>query len=454
MTPRVLPNALLIEGGRIIDPAREIDRVADLAVIDGVIAESADGLDMPVFDAQSLIVAPGLIDIHVHLREPGGEHKETIATGTAAAVAGGFTTVACMPNTAPALDSPERIAWVRRRARTTGSCRVLPVAALTVGRQGRELVNLDALTRAGAVAFSDDGDGIDDDQVMLGVLEGTRAVGGLLIQHCQDKEISPDGAMHAGPAAEALNLPGQDPRAEESMLERDLALVRRTNTRYHVAHVSTAGTVDLVRRAKSDGLPVTAEVCPHHLTLCDRDVLDSRGDANFKVNPPLRSSDDVRACIEGLLDGTIDCVVTDHAPHTPQEKSVGFAEAPFGLVGLETALALVYRVLSGNGPRVSAHAASRLARSSQTIWTTLVDLMCIAPTRVIGLPLPTLAPGHPADITIIDPQTPWMVDPEMFASKARNTPYGGWELTARAAATLVAGEMRYLHQDAAARWIG
>lgn len=437
-------NSWRITGGRIIDPNRNPDQVSDLTVLDGVIAESAGASDVPVFDADGLIVAPGLIDIHVHLREPGGEHKETIATGTSAAVAGGFTTVACMPNTTPTLDSPEQIAWVSERARVTGACRVLPIAALTLGRQGRQLVDFDALQQAGAVAFSDDGDGIEDDRLMQVALEGVRSVGSLLIQHCEDKRFSAGGVMHAGPAADRLKLPGQSPRAEEDMLERDLELVRRIGTRYHVCHVSTARSVDLVRRAKVDGLPVTAEVCPHHLTLCDQDVLDSGGDPNFKMNPPLRPKRDVQACVAGLLDGTIDCLVTDHAPHASEEKSVGFAAAPFGIIGLETALSLAHSVLSANEPRTSAHESSRPTKSSTALWMTLIRLMSTAPARVLCLSPPTLAPGCPADITIIDPAACWTVDPDKFASKASNTPYTGWSMIGRPAATFVAGQLCYV----------
>ncbi|MFH0983273.1 MAG: dihydroorotase [Planctomycetota bacterium] len=425
-------HSWLIKGGRIIDPARKLDRVGDLALSQGVVAESPGAADLSVFDARGLIVAPGLMDIHVHLREPGGEHKETIATGTAAAVAGGFTAVACMPNTTPPLDSPERVAWVRERARTSAACRVLPIAAATLGRESRRLVDFAALRRAGAAAFSDDGDGIADDGVMQAVLEQIRMAGSLLIQHCEDTRLSAGGVIQAGAAAQRLNLPGQDPYAEAAMLERDLRLVRRTGARYHAAHLSTEAAVDLVRKAKAEGLPVTAEVCPHHLTLCDQDVLDSGGDPNLKMNPPLRSSADVRACVEGLLDGTLDCIVTDHAPHAPEEKSVGFAQAPFGIVGLETALSLVYRVLIESG---------------RADWMTLVRLMSTGPARVLGLPTPTLAAGQPADITIIDPEAHWTVEPEKFASKGRNTPYRGWKLSCRAAATLVAGEMRYRLPD-------
>ena len=441
-------NSWLIRGGRIIDPVRKIDRVGDLTVAGGKIVESAGEPSCPVFDAEGLIVAPGLIDIHVHLREPGGEHQETLASGTAAAVTGGFTTVACMPNTTPALDTPEQIAWVRQRAETTGACRVLPIAALTRGRAGSDLVDFESLQRAGAVAFSDDGDGIGDDQVMRTALEEVRAIGSVLIQHCEDKHLSTAGVMHAGPAARELNLAGQDPRAEEAMLERDLELVRRTGARYHVAHISTARAVDLVRRAKAHGLPVTAEVCVHHLTLCDRDVLDSGGDPNLKMNPPLRSRSDVEACVEGLRDGTLDCVVTDHAPHAPEEKNVEFAKAPFGIIGLDTALPLVYRVLKTNEPRALARAVPRSSEEwSASVWTTLVHLMSAAPARVLGLPAPTLAPWQSADVTIIDPDARWTVDPDQFASKSRNTPFSGWNVTARAAATLVAGQMRHLHHD-------
>ncbi|MCP4593355.1 MAG: dihydroorotase [bacterium] len=425
-----------MQGGRLIDPVQHLDGVGDLYVAAGRIADPPADAEVQTFDARGLIVAPGLIDLHVHLREPGGSHKETIATGTAAAVAGGFTSVACMPNTTPPLDAPEHVEWVSAEARKVGACRVLPIAAVTLGRRGGELVDFEALRGAGALAFSDDGDGIADDQVMRAALRRVRAIDSVLIQHCQDARLTQGGVMHAGPVADTLGLGGMDPLAEEAMIERDLELVGQEGGRYHVAHVSTARAVELVRQAKAAGLPVTTEVCPHHLTLCDRDVLESGKDPNYKMNPPLRSPADAAACVEGLLDGTIDCIVTDHAPHTAEEKATGFDRAPFGIIGLETAVALAYEVLIASG---------------RSDWPTLLRLMNSAPAEALGLPAPTLATGAPADLTIIDPQARWTIDPDRFASKARNTPYAGREVTSRVVATFVNGQLRHLHPDAQPR---
>ena len=294
-----------------------------------------------------------------------------------------------------------------------------------------------ALCRAGAVAFSDDGEGVAEDAVMAAALDQIRAAGAVLIQHCEDPRRSAGGVMHAGAAARELGLPGHDPAAEEGMLERDLALVRRTGARYHAAHLSTARSVDLVRAAKAEGLPVTAEVTPHHLTLCDEDVVNSAADPNFKMNPPLRSARDVEACRAALLDGTIDCVATDHAPHAAAEKGVGFGAAPFGVVGLETALGVMQRVVIASGAGD---------------WSLLIERMSVAPARVLGRPAPTLAPGQPADLTLIDPAARWTVDPAKLVSKSRNTPFGGWALTGRAVATIVGGRLGYLPPAAQARW--
>lgn len=418
---------LRIHGGQIIDPVRGVDQVGDLAVVDGRIADRAPA-GARVFDASGLIVCPGLVDIHVHLREPGGGHKETIETGCTAAAAGGFTAVACMPNTNPALDNTETVKWVLDRARQVGRCRVLPVAAITRGRAGKEVTDFAALRSAGAVAFSDDGDGIEDEAVMREALLQAKATGAVLIQHCEFKSLSAGGVMHQGPTADALGLPGIDPRAEEAMIERDLALVRETGARYHVAHLSTAGGVELVRRAKADGLPVTAEVCPHHLLLTDRDC--AGGDPSFKMNPPLRGREHLEACVEGLLDGTIDCLATDHAPHTDNEKAVGFADAPFGIVGLETIVALIGTKLVGPG---------------RLDWGAFVALLGRNPRSVLGLPPPELGAGAVADISVIDPAGEWMIRPAEFASRGRNTPFGGHGVTVRPAATFLGGSLSHLH---------
>jgi dihydroorotase len=411
-------RAISIRNARIIDPFRALDNLGDLAIVDGVIVDRAPG-DAFVIDASGWIICPGLTDMHVHLREPGQSHKETIETGTAAAAAGGFTSVVCMPNTTPPLDDPERIRRVVQRAGEVGVCEVAPVACVTRGREGRRLADFAALIEAGAVAFSDDGSGVDDDDVMRAAFVRVRELGALLIQHCEFRAISAGGVMHLGDVSRRLGLPGLDPRSEEAMIERDIALCRETGARYHVAHISTAKAVELVRRAKSEGLPVTTEVCTHHLMLSDEACAQT--DPNTKMHPPLRPQADVEACRRGLLDGTIDCIVTDHAPHAAEEKSVGFLKAPAGIVGLETAVGI---------------AAKAMIESGLADWPQLIGWLTSGPARVLRRDGLALDIGRTADLTLIDPNRRWTVDPDRFLSKSRNTPFGGWELTGRAVGTV------------------
>lgn len=411
-------QSLVLRRGAVIDPASGIDELRDLFIVDGTLA------DAPVsgsaeFDASGLIICPGLADMHVHLREPGQTHKETIATGTAAAAAGGFTFVACMPNTVPALDTPELVRLVIERAREAGYCEVGPVAAITRGREGRELTDFAALLEAGAAAFSDDGVGVEDDRVMLAAFERAAALDALLIQHCEYKSISAGGVLHAGDVAKRMNLPGLDPRSEEAMIERDIDLCRKTGARYHVAHISTAKAVDMVRRAKRSGLPVTTEVCTHHLNLSDRACLT--GNPSTKTHPPLRPANDVQACRDGLLDGTIDCIVTDHAPHSPEEKAAGFLKAPAGIIGLETALGLAVRAMideAGAG------------------WPRIIKWMSAGPDLVLKRRLRRIQVGSPADLTLIDPLARWVVDASRSVSRSHNTPFDGWALRSRPVGTI------------------
>lgn len=412
-------DALLIRGGRIIDPYTGRDEIADVAVERGVIARHA-AKSSAVLDATGLIVCPGLMDIHVHLREPGQTNKETIATGTVAAAAGGFTYVACMPNTRPPLDNADSIRYVLEHAQATGYGTVGPVAAITRGRSGREVTDFASLKAAGAVAFSDDGDGVEDDAVMRAAFIRAKAIDAVLIQHCEYKAISTGGVMHLGDVSRRIGLPGLDPRSEEAMIERDIDLCRETGGRYHVAHISTARSVELVRRAKTEGLPVTAEVCPHHLLLTDEAC--AAMDPNTKMHPPLRTAADVAACLRGLLDGTIDCIVSDHAPHTTEEKSRGFLKAPPGIVGLETALGLSAKALIE--PKLAA-------------WPRVIGWLTSGPSRVLGLPQSPIEPGGAANLTLIDPAAKWIVDPGCFKSLGRNTPFSGWELRGRAAGVIV-----------------
>jgi len=410
-------DALVIRNARIIDPVSSRDTSGDLAIVDGLIAASAPHGALEV-DGTGCILCPGLMDIHVHLRDPGQTHKEDVATGTAAAAAGGFTYVACMPNTNPPLDTPMQIADVRDRAEEVGNAEVGAIGCITVRRSGRHVADLVAMHEAGAVAFSDDGSGVEDDDVMRQAFALARKLDAVLIQHCEYAAISDGGTMHLGDASHRLGLPGLDPRSEEAMIERDLALCREIGARYHVAHISTARAVELVRAAKRDGLPVTTEVCTHHLVLTDEDV--DAGDPNTKMHPPLRPRADRDACVQGLLDGTIDCIVTDHAPHAPDEKDVGFLDAPPGIVGLETAVAL---------------AAKALIEPGQADWPAVIAWLTTGPASVLRLPAPSISVGGRANLTLLDPGREWRVAPEKFLSRSRNTPFAGWSLTGRPRAT-------------------
>ncbi len=438
--------AVVIRRARVIDPASGRDEAADVAIVEGQIAERPHPQSRTI-EGAGLIVCPGLMDLHVHLREPGQSHKETIETGTKAAAAGGFTFVACMPNTLPALDEPERIRWVLEKARTAGFCEVAPVAAITRGREGTELTDFAALLETGAVAFSDDGVGLENDTVMLRAFERAAQLGSLLIQHCEFRSISAGGVMHLGEVSRRLALPGLDPRSEEAMIERDIDLCRKTGGRYHVAHISTAKAVERVRRAKAEGLPVTAEVCTHHLVLTHEACAGA--DPNTKMHPPLRTAEDVQACRAGLLDGTIDCIVTDHAPHSAEEKAVGFLKAPAGIVGLETALGLAAKAMIENSPvsplaaregggsavRGSNPPSSPLSKGGGD-WPRLIAWLTTGPSRVLHRPPPAIQAGAPANLTIIDSSASWLVDPAAFESRGRNTPFSGWKLPSRVRATI------------------
>ncbi len=411
-------RAIHLRGGRVIDPFQGRDEIADVAIVEGRIADRPP-TRATVIEADGMILCPGFMDIHVHLREPGQSHKETIETGTAAAAAGGFTYVACMPNTSPALDEPDRIRWVIRRAAEVGLCEVGPVAAITRGRAGRELTDFASLREAGAVAFSDDGVGVEDDHVMREAFELAARIGAVLIQHCEYRSISAGGVMHLGEVSRRLGVPGLDPRSEEAMIERDIDLCRHTGARYHVAHISTSRAIGLVRAAKADGLPVTAEVCTHHLVLTDEACAGL--DPNTKMHPPLRPASDLEACRRGLLDGTIDCLVTDHAPHLQEEKATGFLMAPAGIIGLETAVGL---------------AVKALVESGEADWCELVKWFTLRPPKVLGIERRGMVDGAPADLTLIQPLQIWTVDPGKLRSKARNTPFGGWRLPAKVYGTV------------------
>ncbi len=428
-------DTILIRGGRVIDPASQTDRTADVLLADGKVARidaSITAKAETTIDAAGMIVCPGLLDIHVHLREPGDEDEETIASGSAAAVAGGFTSVVCMPNTRPALDDEAAIEFVYRQAARVDLCNVYPLGAVTKGRQGVELAEMGQMVRAGAVGFSDDGVGVANTAVMLRALQYVRMFDRPIMQHCEDPAIA-GGVMNGGAVALRLGLPGIPSIAEDLMIQRDLTLVRLTQARYHVQHISTAGAVELVRQGKRCGLPVTTEVCPHHLLLTEEAC--SGYDTNFKMNPPLRARTDVDACLQGVVDGTIDCLVTDHAPHGQQEKEHEFLDAPFGIIGMETALPLFVKALIEPG---------------LLDWPAMIERMTLRPAKVLKLAKGTLAIGADADVTVIDPDARWTIDAKQFHSLSRNCPFDGWEVRGRAAATIVGGSIKYQLEPATA----
>jgi dihydroorotase len=422
-------SRLLIKHARVVDPSQRLDAGLDILIVDGKIARLAERINdgkAEVLDATRLIAAPGFIDLHVHLREPGYEYKETIASGSAAAVAGGFTAVCCMPNTQPVNDSAAVTEFIRSRAREADLCRVYPVGAVSKGLAGEELAEMGEMVRAGAVAFSDDGRPVANAYLMRRALEYSQLFGTPVVNHCEDPNLVAKGVMHEGVVATRLGLRGMPAAAEDVMVARDVILSEMTGGRVHIAHISTSGALDRVREAKGKGLPVTCEVTPHHLALTDEEVSTTGYDTNTKMNPPLRSADHLEALIGGVGDGTVDCLATDHAPHHADEKMQEFDLAPFGIVGLETALPVTYDLL---------------VRRRKLPLRLFVALWSTNPARVFGLPGGTLKPGSPADITLLDPETRLTVDPSRFRSLSRNTPFGGQKLRGWAAATIVGGRV-------------
>jgi dihydroorotase len=425
---------ICLRGGRVIDPARGFDGQADLLIKDGLIAQVEPGLaarlgrEVRVIAVPDLWVVPGLIDLHTHLREPGQEYKEDIATGTAAAAAGGFTAVCAMPNTTPPNDNRSVTELMVRRAREVGVVRLFPIGAITQGLKGELLAEMGELKEAGCVAVSDDGRPVMNGEVMRRALEYARGFGLPLIQHCEDLSISDGGSMNEGPVSTRAGIRAQPTAAESVMVARDLELVALTGARYHVAHISAAESVRLVRDAKRRGLPVTCEVTPHHLTLTDEACAGY--DPHTKCNPPLRSAADVSALVEALADGTIDAIATDHAPHSTVEKDLEFEQAAFGMIGLETAVPL----------------ALDLVRRGVLTPELLVRRMSSGPAAVLGLPGGTLAPGSVADVTVIAPDLGWTCEPVRFRSRSRNSPFAGVSMRGRAVLTVVGGRVAHAEE--------
>jgi len=421
---------LVIRNGRVIDPANGVDRVAHLVCDEGKIWGIVDEVperfsQVEVIEAEGKWVVPGLVDMHVHLREPGREDKETIATGTRAAAAGGFTAIACMPNTQPALDEESKIRYVIQRGENC-PCRIYPIGAITKGLDGEELAPIGEMVHAGARAVSDDGKSVARTNIMRNALNYSKSFNIPVICHCEDPAISQKGHMNEGIYSTRLGIRGIPAIAEEIIVSRDLLLAEYTGARVHIAHVSTAGSVRLVRDAKSRGVNVTAETCPHYIALIDEDV--GMYDTNKKMNPPLRTERDRLAVIEGCIDGTIDVIASDHAPHVSEEKDVEFDAAAFGVIGLETSLGVIN---------------TRLVEKGVLSPMQLIERMSLMPNRILGLDGGTFSQGAAADITIIDPSVRWIVDARMFHSKSRNTAFDGAELNGRAVRTIIGGHTVY-----------
>jgi dihydroorotase len=420
-------SKLLLEGGRIVDPAQGIDEVADLLIEDGIIAGRGADLDADgaeVLDCTGLIVAPGFIDMHVHLREPGQEYKEDVASGTAAAAAGGFTGVACMPNTDPVNDNVSVTELIIERAEEYGAVPVYPIGAVSVGQQGEALAEIGDLVEGGCVAVSDDGYPVATAELMRRALEYTRMFDIPVIEHCEDMSLTKKAAMNESAVSTALGFKGWPAAAEDIIVARDLLLAELTGGRLHCAHVSSAGALRLIRDAKARGIDVTCEVTPHHFSMTDEAVRSF--DTNTKMNPPLRTQADVDAVLEALADGTVDAIVTDHAPHHADEKALEFDLAPFGIVGLETSVPL---------------ACDRLLHTGKVSLQRLIELMSLNPARILRLDAGDLSDGAVGNVTVLDLERTAKVDKSTFASKSRNTPFDGWELEGWPAYTIVAGEI-------------
>ena len=426
-----MPKSILIKSGRVVDPSQNIDGEMDIFIEDGKIRNIAKTISSRAdvsIPAKGKLVLPGLVDIHVHLRDPGRPDKETISSGTRAAALGGFTTIACMPNTDPPIDTEAVVEYVTSKAKLEGVVNVLPIACITKGSRGEEITEMGILLSHGAVAFSDDGKPVMNAVIMRRALEYAGQFKATIISHCEDLDLSSGGSMNEGALSTKIGLRGIPGLAEETMVERDILLARefckKNGSRLHIAHVSTAGSVDLIRKAKAEGIPVTCETAPHYFALTEEEV--EGYNTNAKVNPPLRSTKDVDAVVKGLKDGTIDAIATDHAPHTTEDKNVEFDHASSGMVGLETALPLVMTELIETGALTMKQAIQKLTTG---------------PARVLGINKGTLKVGSDADVVIVDPENEFTVDPSKFASKSRNTPFAGWKLKGSVEVTIVGGRI-------------
>ncbi len=422
---------MLIKNGRVIDPANGIDKKCDV-LIDGDRIAAVGKIEktaQTVIDASGKLVTPGLIDIHVHFREPGDEEEETIASGSAAAVAAGFTSVVCMPNTNPPIENETDVEYIHRKARQARKTHVYTMGVITKKLEGVELAEMGFMAEAGAVGFTDDGLGVQDPAVMLRALKYAGMFDVVIAQHCQDDRIAGGGVMNAGYYSTILGLPGLDPLAEEAMLWRDIQLLKKLSAgsiRYHAQHISTAGAIDLIRQAKKNSLSITCEVTPHHLLLTEESCAEY--DTNYKVNPPLRTTKDIEALKQAIAEGLVDALATDHAPHLQSEKELEFFAAPFGIASLECALGLYHKALIEPGI---------------LDWTGLIKLMTENPAKIIGVEKGTLSVGKQADVTIIDPDAEYKIDVTKFRSKSRNCPYNGWTVKAKVEKTIVGGEVRF-----------
>src|SRR5580704_13199094 len=415
---------LIIKNGRIIDPSIERDEIADLYVVDGRISAQPPEGEFETIDASAQVVAPGLIDVHVHLREPGQSHKETIETGSQAAAAGGFSSIICMPNTDPPADSASTITWITDRAREFAEVNVFPTGAITKGLKGEEMAPIGSMVQAGIVAITDDGHCVQNHELMRRAVEYARMFDLAVLDHCQDYNMVGNGGVHEGYWSTVLGLPGWPRAGEEMMVMRNILLAELCATRIHCQHLSSAGSVRLLRNARGQGVPVTGELCPHHIALTDESI--GSFDSSFKMNPPLRTQEDIDGLIEGVADGTITILASDHAPHAGFEKEVEFDQAPFGIIGLETELALFLTIL--------------LHREKAISLEQLIAMYTVNPAYLLRIRKGTLGVGADADITLIDPDREWTYKKAESLSRSRNTPFEGWNLKGRAVRTIVAGE--------------